>query len=158
MDRGVAAYHEAGHAVAIWKLLNRAPRETTIAPRQEIAGYVLHANPLRGLRLETDDSSRAETEIHQGIMICLAGAVAQRRFAPRSIRGWHPRNDYQRAADLATRVCGSDIEVNAMLRWLQIRTENLIETGWREVEAVANALLERDTLSSEEIVAAIREI
>jgi hypothetical protein len=33
----------------------------------------------------------------------------------------------------------------------------LIETDWREVEAVAKALIERRTLNAEEILAAITE-
>jgi hypothetical protein len=42
------------------------------------------------------------------------------------------------------------------LRWLQVRTEGLIETNWPEVEAVAAALLERGTLKGKEVLAVIQ--
>jgi ATP-dependent Zn protease len=159
MNTKATAYHEAGHAVATWRLLNKVPRRATVIPnpKKNTLGHILHDSPLKGIRLDIDGSLRAEARAHQVIMICLAGAIAQRRIAPRSVRSWHPRSDYERAAEIAHRLCGSDKEVNACLRWLQVRTENLIETDWREVEAVAKALIERSTLNAEEIWAAIRE-
>jgi hypothetical protein len=88
-------------------------------------------------------------------LICLAGASAQRRFAPRSIRGWHSHGDYQKAVDISSHMCGSNKEENAYLRWLQVRSDNLVETYWLEIDAVAKALLKHRTLNGEEIVRAI---
>jgi ATP-dependent Zn protease len=151
------AYHEAGHAVFVWRLMARKPTSATIVPDQDSHGQVLHPSPLKGIRLDIDNTGpRAESRARQAIMICLAGAIAQRRFAPRSIRRWHPHEDYWQASAIAKRMCGSEKEMNSFLRWLQVRSENLVDVVWQEI--VAKALLARHSLNGEEILTAISSV
>jgi hypothetical protein len=144
------AYHEAGHAVAAWSL-GAGPRAVTIVPHGADQGQVTHEDPLSGIQLDFDGSDRARTRAERAIMICLAGPVAQRRFAPRSWRRWHGASDYVTAVDLARRINHSARAADAHLKWLDIRTEDLIESLWGPVERVAAELLAHGTLAPDEI-------
>jgi hypothetical protein len=100
------AYHEAGHVLAVWFLMDRPPNFATIVPDQGTDGVVCHPNPLRGIRLDIDNTGpRVAWRAQQAIVICLAGRSAQRRFAPRSVRSRHSDSDYQRAVDISLHMC-----------------------------------------------------
>jgi hypothetical protein len=88
-------------------------------------------------------------------MICLAGPIAQRQFAPRSWRRWHGASDYQTAFNLVLRINGSSSAANAHLKWLEIRTQDLVSSLWSFVERIAGDLLIRGVLSPEEIQSAL---
>lgn len=88
-------------------------------------------------------------------MICLAGPIAQRHFAPRSWRHWHGGPDYVTALDLALRINGSPKAAKAHIKWLEIRTQDLLESLWGYVDDIADDLLMRGTLSPEEIRSAL---
>lgn len=47
-------------------------------------------------------------------------------------------------------------EREAYWKWLGIKTENLIESHWKDVKAVAEALLKRETLTYEDVYEIIR--
>jgi hypothetical protein len=83
-------------------------------------------------------------------MISLAGALAQKRVLPRSLRSWQSRGDYQKATILAQRFCPSVVETKAFLKWLEVRTQNRLDAHWKTVELIANALLARKSLSAKE--------
>ena len=61
------------------------------------------------------------------------------------------RDDYSKAADLAMYAAGSNDEVEALLRWLQLRAANAVCSRWCFIEAVAKELLERETLTGRQI-------
>jgi hypothetical protein len=88
-------------------------------------------------------------------MICLAGPIAQRRFAPRSWRRWHGASDYQTAFDLALRINRSSSAADAHLKWLEMRTQDLVNSLWSFVEKLADDLLIHGVLSLEEIQTAL---
>lgn len=148
------AYHEAGHGVVAWRLGFKV-RRVTIEPGKDHDGFVEHDSPLRGVRLDIDGSDRARLRAEKAIMICLAGILAQRRFAPRSVRQWHGEADRDLAADLALRINGSGEAATAFLRWLDLRTADVIESAWDSVESLAAALLERRTLDAHAAKAAM---
>lgn len=89
------------------------------------------------------------------IQVCLAGCAAERRALGRVDPGAE-EVDCGSAFETALRVSFPP-ETDALLRWMALRTERLIECYWPEVEAVARALLDRRSLSSREIDAVIRE-
>jgi hypothetical protein len=98
---------------------------------------------------------RAESEI----IACLAGPAAQKRFAPSSWRSYHGSVDHRRAHELAMRLSEDDEQMaRAHLNWLQLRADRFVALEWRLVEAVAAALLDRGTLSAEEIENVIHEV
>jgi hypothetical protein len=80
------------------------------------------------------------------------GRSQRRSFAAQSIAA----SDHEKAADLISRLAGSDRELDAWLNLLRIQTEQKVEVFWNEIEAIAAALLEHGTLSAKrcrEIVA-----
>jgi hypothetical protein len=152
--RKATAYHEAGHTVAAWRL-GAGPRAATIVPRGDIQGEMIQESPLVPAGLEFDGSDHARNRVERAIMICLAGPIAQRRFAPRSWRHWHGGPDYATALDLALRINESPRAAKAHLKWLEIRTQDLLETLWGYVEGIAGDLMKRGALSPDDIRSAL---
>jgi hypothetical protein len=144
-QRKATAYHEAGHAV-VALFLGYKPRSATIIPAVDFHGQVKHDSPLRGIKLDIDDSDRARLRVERAIMICFAGPLAQQRYRPRSWRRWHGASDFQTAADLALRVSGSEEAATAFLRWLELQTRSIVIARWTLIDRVAQALLEHDKL------------
>jgi ATP-dependent Zn protease len=150
------AYHEAGHAV-IAHALGCKVSPATIIPTIDEHGHVIHANPLRGLqRLDIDISDRARLRAEKAISICFAGPLAQQQFRPRSWRRHHAQSDYGQIIDLAQRLCGSDEEVTAFVRWRELVARDMVRQHWPAIERVASLLLERQQAGADEIVTAIR--
>ena len=85
-------------------------------------------------------------------MHLLAGMVAQQRFKPSSICGWHGSSDYHSAVELISYFTGSDRKSEAYLKLLRIRAEQTLTMpgSWECVDALAAALLDRKTLSATE--------
>lgn len=165
-DSRVVAYHEAGHCVAAFRL--RIPfngrKALTILPTDEFNGLFVHKNILRGLDLEWDSSDRSRLKMEKVVQACLAGIEAQRRFDPTSIRcgeefgDWDGGDDYRQAVDLIDHFTGGPKETDAYLELLRIRTESMIGADfvWRCVEALAQALLNRKSLSGKEAMAILQ--
>lgn len=152
--RKATAYHEAGHTVIAWRL-GAGPRVATIIPRGDVQGEMMQEASLVDAAREFDGSDHARNRVERAIMICLAGPIAQRRLAPRSWRRWHGANDYVTAFELALRINGSRRAAKAHLQWLEIRTQDLLETLWDDVERIAGDLLIRGSLSPDEIRSAL---
>jgi len=151
--RKATAYHEAGHTVVAWRL-GANPKSATIIPDGEVQGEISR-EALFEPPLDFDGSDHARNRIERAIMICLAGPIAQRHFAPRSWRRWHGASDYQTAFDLALRINGSSSAAKAHLKWLEMRTQDLVRSLWSFVERIAGDLLMRGTLPLEEIQSAL---
>jgi len=147
------AYHEAGHAVACYYLGVKAKSATIVPDKdQGILGHVRHEDMFRGLNPEIDLSGRARLQMERSIIISLAGMAAQRRYDRKSWRHYHGASDFRAASDLASRIGGDSDGTNQFLRWLELRTDRLVESRWQNIERVARALLERKTMASSEIV------
>lgn len=150
--REASAYHEAGHAVAAWKLGYRSI-SASIAAADESTGEVRHENPFPGENLDVVESALVRSRVERAIIIRLAGPIAQKRYRPTSWRRWQGGADYAVAADLALRVCGSGEIASAFLKWLDLRAKALIEQHWPAVERLANALLKQGTMDQDQIAA-----
>ena len=83
--------------------------------------------------------------------VFLAGAIAQRRIAARSMRRLHNQTDIENVVFFMDYLCSSDRELSAHIELLQMQTEDLVELHWPEVQTVAKALIERRTLSGPEM-------
>ena len=59
------------------------------------------------------------------------------------------QSDYEHAANLALYAGASERQADAFLKWLEIRTEELLATRWAQVKAVAAALLRHGTLDGD---------
>jgi hypothetical protein len=139
MQRERKAYHEAGHAVAAYRL-GVEVRSATILPDHDSAGYVTHGDLFCGHTLGSD---RAVLE--RAIKISLAGPLAEARFSPGDLL-WGTRGDYDCALGLARYLAGS-LGEHELLHFLERQTRALLDCYWGDVERVARALLEQDELS-----------
>jgi len=139
MQRERKAYHEAGHAVAAYRL-GVEVRSATILPDHYSAGYVTHGDLFCGHTLGSD---RAVLE--RAIKISLAGPLAEARFSPADLL-WGTRGDYDCALGLARYLAGS-LGEHELLHFLERQTRALLDCYGGDVERVARALLEQDELS-----------
>lgn len=145
-QRKATAYHEAGHAVAAHHCGVRV-RTTTIEAQGDTSGQVEHTNPIHGIRIDFDKSDRTRLRVERLIIVCLAGPSAQTKFHSLSWRHWHGHSDHEKATDLAMSMCGSPEQADAFIKWLEMRATDLVELHWREIEAVAMALIAKSKIS-----------
>lgn len=150
--RETTAYHEAGHAVAAF--LNGFEIEFATIKRCGDAAGMVKALPKGKLDLR-NGSPHMRAKIESCLIMTLAGDAAQRKFAPRSSRNWQTSSDRESATDMALAVCGTGESATAYIAWLAIVTRDLIQSRWQSVERVAAALLEKETLSGQEVREAI---
>lgn len=139
------AYHEAGHAVAHWRFGCPITR-VTIAPEDDYLGVVVADDPVMYMHLDWDASPEIDQALNQGIMIYFAGPLAQVRFDSSSWSEFHGDSDYETASPMLLRLGGSSENASAISERLESETRAFLEKHWREVEAVANALLEHRDL------------
>jgi len=150
--RQALAYHEAGHAVMAHRNeLHSA--YVTIVPNaeQESQGHCALAHP-DGFQPDVALSPEDEVHLRASIEMCLAGDAAWARLMGR--HSWQvASSDYHRAVDLATYMTGDIEETEAYLKWLRVRVKGTIGQPlvWAQVEALAAALLARETLSEDEV-------
>jgi len=143
--REATAYHEAGHAVVCHKLGYQTKR-ITIVPSGTSLGECSHEKIIRS-NPEVDGSAKARLQMEKCIMVCLAGNIAQRRWRASSVRSYHASSDNHLATDLAIRINGSGPIATAYLKWLSLRTKQILESSWQTVEALATDLLRVGTIN-----------
>jgi ATP-dependent Zn protease len=162
-QRRKTAYHEAGHAVAFHHLLPEEMRivRATIIRRGGALGYVL---PTSNFEIY----SYPLTRIIKNIMVSMAGDEAVKILTGEQWSGaaGGPASDFARVrqsmwALAAHGYFGPPIhndpttaygdEVEAFWEDSQFKTNHLLTTHWKEVEAVAEALIDRDDLSGQEV-------
>ena len=154
LPSAIIAYHEAGHAIAQWRLGFKI-KKVTIIPKGEVAGSVSYKRSLRISRLEWETpTGKLLGRYHDLIVTTLAGEEAQRRFSPRSVRRDRSAGDYRSVNELLFRLHGeAEPERFAAFRYLQLRARNFVNhpQNWILIEALAKALLKHQTLSGEEV-------
>lgn len=141
------AYHEDGHAVAAWMLKTALRRRgVTIVPdqREGTDGSVFHRRVV-GKDIEYDQSGKNVLRAERLVQLSFAGEIAKRRYNSRSIRGHHSESDRQKAMDVLSHLATNEKEVEAWLKLLYIRTENMLSNPdvWRAVERLAAELMQR---------------
>lgn len=126
------AYHEAGHAVVGYCLgLDLGP--ATIIPDEE-AGTE---------GVSSSESPVCDGSRYEGNIVSLyAGGAAQRRFDPTAGDSGCGRDNEEAAALLGDHYDEST---------LRQRAEELVESHWGKIEAVASMLIEEKTLSGDDI-------
>jgi hypothetical protein len=101
-------------------------------------------------------TSKARRALRTAVL-SLAGIVAQRKHAPRSVRSYHGHDDRRAVLLVAERVGVNDEE--EMKHWYRRvlrRTERLLGYKWRALEVLAKALIKKRELSGEETLAVMR--
>jgi cell division protease FtsH len=175
--------HEAGHAVAHWKMSGGdMPRKITIVPTTRAAGYVQ-------LLLKANQMTQTYEECFGFLVMALAGRTAQVKLLNRSDTG--ASNDFQQAWNLARRMVAewgwSDLGVihaplgeehpflgrsigeaphvsQRLMEQIEDETQKLIKKAQEQADAiideykdailhVKDILLERETILGPEFVA-----
>ena len=144
------AYHEAGHATARYFL--KIPfRYVTIKSEKDSYGHTLGYPIPKAFVNDRDNSPRMRMRIEKYIMAHYAGHTAECILTGRS--NWKGADhDISNALDLATRLTGSNEQASAFLKWMWIRTINLIKNPlrWIAVEALAKELLIKNKIKAKE--------
>ena len=150
------AYHEAGHAVAD-HVLGFKIKDVTIVPKEGTLGAVTSLRPWR-FSDRSGVTLKSIAHFHGRIISALAGKESQRRFSPKSIRTHQAASDYDTVGDLLLRLHGEETEASLAFKYLQARTRNLVShpQKWRQIQDLASALLEHQTLSGQEVKAVLR--
>lgn len=119
-------------------------RRVTIIPDAESKGSASHANPLQNAALDLEATARDRWRMEKLVRISLAGAIAERRFNPRSHWRLGSESDLHSALDLLSYFTGSNREIEAYLALLSVQTEEILAAAfnWAAVKAVAAALIE----------------
>jgi len=157
MNETLVAYHEAGHAVIAWRLGLLRKKGASIVPNDYSSGRV-HSRRGRGEDGHTSNSGQAQLLAERYVMLCMAGIEAQRRHNPRSARSWQFESDRDQAIDWLGTVCEfSSDQFAAYWKLLQIRTRDMVQLHWKQIEAVAARLLVSKTLTGEQVRQVIHE-
>jgi Peptidase family M41 len=147
------AYHEAGHAVAAWKFGLRF-KHVTIKAQEDTLGHMLHGRSPKWFRPDCDNSDRTRLRAERRIITSLAGQLAEGKYYGRRPRfGMWGDNDS--AVNMALHLCGSAKTTSAYLNFCFHASGDLVNTFWREIRAVAKALLKRETLSYDDTLEVI---
>jgi hypothetical protein len=167
MQRRLAAYHEAGHAVAAHELYCRI-NAVTIVPSKSHSGRLIYQSLLARVDIEfevdRDKVRRNYGRLEDTIVIALAGPFAQRHHAPRSrwrvgggiVKGMLDRGtDFDVVSGLIFKFYGNAAVAKAYWEYVKARTESFVDGHWPRIDAVAECLLERGTISHDELREAI---
>jgi ATP-dependent Zn protease len=145
----VAAYHEAGHAVAAFNE-RVAIQSITLEVCRDYVGRVIHANPYQGIKLDTDNTLRSRNRVKAVVRVLLAGFIAQKIKYPSSYRSHHDKTDRQTAADLMLRIASPGTP-DASLKQLALEATDTLTVQWYQVEALAQELLKQRTIGREAV-------
>jgi ATP-dependent Zn protease len=152
-DEEDTAYHEAGHAV-VGAAGGRAPIFVTIIPDGGAAGK--NEFPKDGrpeFKSHFGDSPEKRAYIETRILIEVAGTIAHDLRFPERGHDAGDANDERCARALIEENAGwADNDRDSYLEQLKKTARGLLQANWPWVEAVARALIERKTISTEEVM------
>ncbi|HUZ34026.1 MAG TPA: hypothetical protein VMV19_18245 [Xanthobacteraceae bacterium] len=176
----LTAFHEAGHAVA-HAVLDLPFEHVTIVPADDSDGHVAYDRPHAIVEAwNNGDRDSAEVRHHseRELITLLAGLEAQRRRFPRSHKRMTysnrsvygddfdgdgnpvPRStriaasgaDYTTAGRIVDDLFGNRAIALDYLVYINTRTRVLIWDHWEAIERVAHALIERRTLTYDDVL------
>jgi len=153
------AYHEAGHAVLAHRYELHYDYVTIVPdPEQGSAGHCSPVHFPDDFHPDVSLSAEEEVWLRKYLEMTLAGDAAVTRLRGR--HNWRgAAADYHEALHDAVYLTSTDEdeEALALLKWLQVRVKFTMQTErvWAQVEALAAALLARDTLTEDEVEAVL---
>ncbi len=143
------AIHEAGHAVACIRL-DVEVKCATIKPREGDEGHVKNKNVTCDGDFVWNYSPEAVSRVERLMVITLAGPFAQKHFAGGM---WKNPSDYREVRKWIEHSKRDDWECYE--KEMEARADELVMQNSPEIKLVAQRLIERQTLSGEEIRAAM---
>lgn len=155
-EKEAIAYHEAGHAMMFIAYFKRF-RYVTIIPEPgrtlgHLMGYKMH--PQTVAKMEYDlNFNRAIEEV----MCSWAGKLTEEKFLGKKVKaGFY--GDFSNMAEFVGGLIQDVNEQHAFYKWIQIRTQGIIDARWKEIEAIAKALLRRKKLSYKEVFEVVMSV
>lgn len=151
--REATAYHEAGHAVAALHE-DRPFKYVTIKPSEDSIGHVHYEASVVRTSARMADRNFMD---YGRLLVSLAGCKAERRRMGRHNHAG-AYEDYRRAVEVVclTGETGGMMEdrpfVRSVVRAAMQEAEDLVNMWWPEVDAVAKALVARETLSRSDVL------
>jgi ATP-dependent Zn protease len=151
----IAAYHEAGHVVMA--VMNRIPlRDATILRSYSTASAgTTRLNPTGAISRQFSKKGklgeREYKQILRRALFDVAGEVAERRYAPHSWRTSHSRSDLESISRLLESIDLSGPRLRTVATAIAIIADEVVGKNWPRVEAVAEALLQRRTVTGAEV-------
>ena len=146
------AYHEAGHAV-LSLLMRHHIRRVSIVPNDDegTLGHCSSNGAPKWFKPDVGMGFRDEKWIESEVLILLAGTAAARHLTGR--HNWRGSNrDIAAACDLASYLYhGRALKLFLAFMIERTRTAVASPATWLQIEAVAEALLDRGTLSGREV-------
>jgi ATP-dependent Zn protease len=153
----LTAYHEAGHMVAAWELgLNVLG--ATVVPDAE-AGYAGRVVvPIEDRVRYADWVESEDAYLFAHMVMSYAGMEAGEKIAGAPLPEMNidlglvgPDSDYGQIANVLVSIAGPDEQEQiATSELARIHAQHLVHSRWRKIEAVADTLLERETLDERE--------
>ncbi len=167
-QREQIAYHEAGHALSIYYLFpDRRLVRATIIRRSGSLGHVRSVENI-------EKYARLLSEYVRQIMVSMAGDISAKIWfkEPWTGAAGGMGSDYDHVRNLLFRLgeygyFGPPVdnpmslyqqEMKSFWKDAESKTEKLLRDHWAEVDAIAQALLDNDDLSGQEIVRIIKEV
>lgn len=156
------AIHEAGHAV-VGMALGLPVRRVSIIGVGESAGRTTGVHRPRWVRNELEVGSpwkqpRVVHWVLNEITTLLAGGLAGKRLTGRFDQDGC-RSDRHQEVDLALRLVDDDErQAGALLKWLRLRSLQLIDRRWAAINAVAEGLVTERSLSGARVRQIVGEI
>jgi hypothetical protein len=151
------AHNKAAQAVAAWRA---GLRFTTVSINPENGrdwpARLHHDKAPKWFQPQLDSGDRTRLLAERRILVSFAGQIAKEKFL-----GLQPRFDLQkhdgRIVDLAMLCCSSVQSSEAFLRSLYGASRDLVdrESDWQAIEAIANALLQHETLGYADVLKVI---
>jgi ATP-dependent Zn protease len=178
MDIRAIAYHEAGHAV-IGYICEQPFAYVTIEPKEAEMGHIEsgegehkkvvieegYGGRVEFTNTETIDSILAESEsdlwlkdhptavaiVKGAILSAMAGSISQENGMRGSVESWQAEQDWKDAGSML----GSIYKENCSEESEKARkeVETILEKNWNLVEHVVEALLEKRTISYDDVFA-----
>ena len=145
-QREGTAYHEAGHAVACY-IFNHEIKKVSIIPEEGCKGKLdsnkLPKDLIERILWREPLSPEEETLLREKTIISLAGPASECLFTGEyNWRGSMSDRSKANAFAAPLDLTGKDFDEQA---------KELIDSNWRKVEAIAQTLLECQTLTSQEV-------
>lgn len=145
----VVAYHEAGHAVVHLYFGHAVEAVTIVRDGAAAGGALVDQQQLDALRYE--DQLLTQVVFERYIMGAMAGELAQRRYSAASVDDVHGASDRRCVQDYLDELDAPTQEIReAYWRLLELRTAALLDKLWPQVERLAQALIERKSLTGAE--------
>ena len=170
-EKKLTAYHEAGHAIVGRFLQTSEPlKEISIIPRGMAGGYTMYKS-------NEDKFYKSKTELEERLIGLLGGRAAEKLALNDISTG--ARNDIQVATDIAKEMVTAygmseklgpislenndnlnifgesiedviGVEVKTLIDIAYVKAQEILKSNLDKLDTVANMLLEKETITSEE--------